>query len=70
MSSYVKKDKEWSSKVAFYAGALNRALFTLLVEELKIDKLDAVRISIEYDVDETSKSINWKWNTLNIEIYK
>lgn len=70
MSEYIKKDKEWSGKVAFYAAMLNRALFTLLVEELKVDKLDVVRISIEYDIDETSKAINWKWDTLTIDLYK
>lgn len=66
----VKQDKEFAGRVAYYSGLLNRALFTLLVEELKVDKLDVVRISINYDVDEVNKSIIWKWDTLKIEIYK
>ncbi|MEM4005133.1 MAG: DUF2258 domain-containing protein [Desulfurococcaceae archaeon] len=70
LKDLVKQDKEFASKIAYYSGLLNRALFTLLVEELKINKLDIVRISINYDVDEANKAIIWKWDTLKIEIYK
>ncbi|MEM0002272.1 MAG: DUF2258 domain-containing protein [Desulfurococcaceae archaeon] len=70
LKDLVKQDKEFASKIAYYSGLLNRALFTLLVEELKVDKLDVVRISINYDVDEANKAIIWKWDTLKIEIYK
>jgi hypothetical protein len=70
LKDYVKQDKEFAGKVAYYAALLNRALFTLLVEELKVDKLDVVRITINYDVDEASKAIIWKWDTLKIEVYK
>lgn len=66
----VKKDKEFASKVAYYSALLNRALFTLLVEELKVDKLDVVRIIIDYDVNEEKKEIIWKWDSLKVEIYK
>jgi hypothetical protein len=66
----VRKDKEFASKVAYYSALLNRALFTLLVEELKVDKLDVVRITIDYDVNEEKKEITWKWDSLRVEIYK
>lgn len=70
LKDYVRKDKEFASKVPYYVGMLNRALFTLLVEELKVDKLDVVRVMIEYEVDEVNKAITWKWDTLRVEVYK
>jgi len=70
LRDYVKKDKEFAGKIAYYVGTLNRALFTLLVDELKVDKMDVVRIVIEYDVDEVNKAINWKWDTLRVEVFK
>ncbi|MEM4718265.1 MAG: DUF2258 domain-containing protein [Desulfurococcaceae archaeon] len=70
MSSYIRKDKEWASRVAYYSALLNRALYTLLVEDLKVEKTDVIRIAIEFEVDEVNKAINLKWDTLNIEIYK
>lgn len=70
LKDYTKKDKEFANKIAYYVATLNRALFTLLVEELKVDKLDVVRITIGYDVDEVNKAIIWKWDTLRVEIYK
>lgn len=70
LKDYVKKDKEFANKIAYYIAMLNRALFALLVEELKVDKLDAVRITIDYDVDEVNKAIVWKWDTLRIEVYR
>jgi len=66
----VKKDKELAKQVALYVGRLNRALYTLLVEELKVDKFDVVRITISYELDEVNKAIVWKWDTLKVEIYK
>lgn len=70
LREHIRADKEFAGKVAYYVGALNRALFTLFTEELKVDKLDAVRIMIDYEVDEANKTIIWKWDTLRIEIYK
>ena len=70
LRDYVKKDKEFASRVAYYVATLNRALFTLLVEDLRVDKLDVVRITIDYDIDEANKAINWKWDTLKVEIYR
>ncbi|MEM1627658.1 MAG: DUF2258 domain-containing protein [Desulfurococcaceae archaeon] len=70
LREYVKKDKEWGRRIAFFAGMLNRALFTLLTEGLKLDKLDVVRIVIEYDIDEANRSINWKWDTLRVDAFK
>ncbi len=70
MRDYVKKDKEWSKRVAYAAAQLNRFLYTILVEELKIDKGDVVRVRIEYEIDEANKEIKWKWETLQLEAFR
>lgn len=70
LREYAKRDREFAGKIAYYTAALNRALYTLLVENLKVDKLDVVRISIEYEVDEVNKAIIWKWNTLRVDVYR
>jgi hypothetical protein len=70
LREYVKKDKEFAKQIAMYIGRLNGVLYRLFVEELKIDKLDVVRITISYEVDEVNKAIVWKWDTLKVEIYR
>ncbi|MCC6053710.1 MAG: DUF2258 domain-containing protein [Thermosphaera sp.] len=70
LRDYTKKDKEFANRIPYYSALLNRALFTLLVDELKVDKLDVVRITIDYDVDEEHKEVKWKWDTLKVEVFK
>ncbi len=70
LRDYIRKDKEWSQKIAFAIAQLNRFLYTVLVEQIRIDKGDVVRIRIEYDIDETNKNIVWKWDTIAIETFK
>ncbi len=70
MRDYVRKDKSWAQRVAYAAAQLNRFLYTILVEQLKIDKGDVVRVRIEYDIDEENKEIKWKWETLQIEAFR
>ncbi len=70
MREYVKKDREWGKKIAYAAAQLNRLLYILLVENLNVEKSDVVRVRIEYDVDENRKEIVWRWDTLEVELYK
>ncbi len=70
LRDYVRKDKEWGQKIAFAVAQLNRFLYTILVEQVKIDKGDVVRIRIDYDIDETNKNIIWKWDTIVIEAFR
>ncbi len=63
-------DKEWAQKVAYGAAQLNRVLFELLVDRLKLDKGDVVRVRIDYDVDEARKEIVWRWDTLTVEVFR
>ncbi len=70
MRDYVRQDKTWAQKVAYAAAQLNRFLYTILVEQLKIDKGDVVRVRIEYEIDEDAKEIRWKWETLQLEAFR
>jgi hypothetical protein len=70
MRDYVKRDKEWGQRSALAIAQLNRFLYTLLVEQLKIDKGDIVRVRIDYDIDEQNKNIVWKWDTLTVEAFR
>lgn len=64
------RDKEAAKMIAFHVGQLNRALFTLLVEEMKLAKDDGVKIIIDYQWDEDKKAITWLWNTLQLIVYR
>jgi hypothetical protein len=70
MRDYVRKDKEWGQRIALAIAQLNRFLYTLFVEQLKIDKGDIVRVRIDYDVDEQNKNITWRWDALSVEAFR
>ena len=70
MASYTRADKEWAQRVAYGAAQLNRLLYEILVNRLKLDKGDVVRVRIDYDVDEQRKEVVWKWNTLTVEAFR
>ncbi|MEM2009282.1 MAG: DUF2258 domain-containing protein [Thermosphaera sp.] len=70
LQSYIKKDKEWGKVINDEIGKLNRALFHLFTVDLKINKTDVIRLRIEFDVDEESRKIIWKWDTLELEVYR
>ncbi|MEM2005279.1 MAG: DUF2258 domain-containing protein [Zestosphaera sp.] len=63
------KEKRLDNKaVAFSVAQLNRFLFTLLVDRLKVDKRDVVRISIDYEVSDGR--VVWKFDTLRVEVFR
>ncbi|BAN90640.1 DUF2258 domain-containing protein [Aeropyrum camini] len=63
------KSGELSNKdVAMAAGNLNRVLFELLVNKLKADKLDVVRIQIDYHVKDSQ--IQFDFSTLRVELWR
>ena len=64
----IKRGEIDNKTVAQRAGELNRLLFEILVNKLKIDKGDVVRIRIEYDVKDGD--IVWKLDTLRIEAFR
>lgn len=56
------------SEVAYHVAQLNRFLYKVLVEDLRVDKGDSVRIVIDYEV--SPGRIDWKLNTLRIEVFR
>lgn len=66
----VRKNRDFAREVARAAGEMNRLIYIILVEELKSDKGDVVRIRVKYEVDTEKWRITWKYNTLRIEYFK
>ncbi len=66
----VKKNRDFAREVARAAGEMNRLIYIILVEELKSDKGDVVRIRVKYEVDTEKWKITWKYSTLRIEYFK
>lgn len=69
LKDLVKQDKEFAKEAARASAELNVVLYTILVEELKVEKGDAVRVRISYRV-EPEKRITWLYNTLRVEAFK
>ncbi len=57
-----------ASDIAYHVAQLNKVLYRILVDELKINKGDVVRIIIDYEIKD--KSIEWKFETLKIEAFR
>ncbi len=68
LSDKVKSGELESTEVARAAAEVNQLLYNILVEDLKIDKGDVVRIRIEYDIGDGE--IRWKKDTLSLEVFK
>ncbi len=64
----IKKGEILSQEVARAIAELNRILYHILVEKLKLDKGDVVRVRIEYNIE--NGKIKWKYENLQIEIFK
>ena len=64
----VKSGEIENREVARAAGELNRILFEIIVNRLKIDKGDVVRISVEYEVKDGR--IEWKLDTLTVQAWR
>lgn len=57
-----------SGDVAYWVAQLNKFLYNILVEGLKVDKGDVVRIVVDYEV--SPGKIEWKLDTLRIEVFR
>lgn len=70
LRDFVKKNRDVAREIARAAGEVNRMLYYILVEELKSDKGDVVRIRIKYSFDPEKMEIKWMYDTLRIEYFK
>ena len=64
----IKSGRISSRQVAFRVAELNRLLFEILVNKLKLDKGDVVRVRIEYELRDGD--IEWKLDTLRVEAFR
>jgi len=64
----VKAGEISTQEIARAAGELNKTLYILFVEKLKLEKGDVVRISIDYEIEE--QKIKWKWDKIKIECFR
>jgi hypothetical protein len=63
------KSGELSNKeVARAVAELNRILFDILVNRLKTDKGDVVRVRVDYEVEDGT--VKWLWDTLRLEVFR
>jgi hypothetical protein len=70
LRDYVRKNRELGKEIARAAGEINRLLYYILVDELKSDKGDVVRIRVKYAFDPEKGEIEWKYDTLRLEYFK
>lgn len=68
MRNLIKEGVISAKDVAYHVAQLNKLLYRILVDTLKIDKGDVVRISINYRV--TDSKIEWDFGSLKIEAFK
>lgn len=66
----VKQDREIAREAARASAELNIVLYNILVNELRIDKGDVVRIRVNYSIDPRTKKISWDYNSLKVEAFK
>jgi len=64
----IKSGELSNQEVARAAGELNRLLYEIIVNRLRLDKGDVVRITIEYEVEDGT--ITFKLDTLSIEAWR
>ena len=66
LRSQIKDGSIQSQDVAKAVAELNRILYVLLVEKLKIERGDVVRVRVDYEVKD--KEITWNYDTLKLEV--
>lgn len=70
LGSYVRAGRDYATEIARGAAELNMVLYYIIVDGLKSDKGDAVRIRIRYTYDTNRNVLEWDYDSLKIEFYK
>lgn len=68
LSDMVRGGSIDSKEVARAAGEINKLLYEVFVDEMKLDKGDVVRIRVDYTVE--GNQITWYYDTLTVEAYR
>jgi len=64
----VKSGEISNQEIARASAELNKVLYILFVERLKLEKGDVVRVSIDYEI--LNSKIVWKWDKIIIECFR
>lgn len=67
-ASKVKSGELEKEDIARASRELNTFLYHILVEKLKLDRADVVRINVKYEVH--GRELRWDYDSLRIEVYK
>ncbi|MCD6085290.1 MAG: DUF2258 domain-containing protein [Desulfurococcales archaeon] len=68
LKNVIKDGVVKAGDVAYCVAQLNKVLYRIFVDELKVNKGDVVRVTIDYEVK--PGVIEWKFDTLKIEVFK
>jgi len=68
LASKVKEGSLQASEIARAAAEINRLLYVAIVDKLKMNKGDVVRIRVEYELEDGR--IKWKLETLSLEVFR
>jgi len=68
LKNEIKSGDVDAREVAFKAGMLNKILYHVFITKLQLDKHDAVRVRVAYDLKDGK--IEWDYNSIEIEIWK
>ncbi len=70
LSNIVRSNKNASKEVARASAELNWVLYRAIVESLKADKGDAVRVRIKYTYDPAQNKLEWDYDSLRVELFR
>lgn len=70
LRDYVRRSRECAREAARASGEINKLLYVAIVETLKSDKGDAVRIRVKYRFDPVNNKISWDYGSLRVEFFK
>jgi hypothetical protein len=69
LRNYISRDREWCLGIDKAVEELSNVVSKVFIK-LGVSEDDVVRIRIEYQIDENSKSIIFNWSTLSIEVFR
>ncbi len=70
LKDLMKTNKDFAREIARASAELNRILYHILVESVRIEKGDAVRIRVKYSVDNTANRIVFDYGSLKLEVFR
>jgi hypothetical protein len=69
LRNYISRDREWCLGIDKAVEELSNVVSKVFIK-LGVGEDDVVRIRIEYQINENSKSIIFNWSTISIEVFR